>query len=114
MTTLERNALDRAVLGKAAVEAVYDDPECKRRCRDGYGDIKVNAWYWTKRLCESHERLRMEGEGAAVLIADLEKKLAACHLLLDHIARGWIPKSREAKEAAEALLRKQKAKGWGE
>jgi hypothetical protein len=110
MTTLERNALARAVLSKAAVETVYCDPECKHRCCDGYGDIKVNAWYWTKRLCESHERLRMEGEGYAVLIADLEAKLVACHEL---IAKTTYQNQPDYLRAT-ALLREQKAKGWAE
>lgn len=66
MTTLDRNALACNVVGKPTVELFYEDQSPRMR-----------------RLCESHERLRMEVEGfeamrdgVEIRIADLEAENA--------------------------------------
>ena len=65
MTTLQRNALGRLAMTEIEVQALYDQWP---------GNKCVRA------LCESHERLRTELQGAEIMLAEavgLEEKLAA-------------------------------------
>lgn len=59
MTPLDRNALARVPLTRAEVEAIYADyPPLA-----GLKFVRI-----IRRLCESHERLRMELAGAEEII----------------------------------------------
>lgn len=66
MNQLQRRALARLPFKVATVEAFYNDVyggETARRC--------------LKALCESHERLRMELEGAELLLGGERERCAA-------------------------------------
>lgn len=66
MTRLRRRALARLPLTETQVIAIYDTATAGAAVGNG----NVTA------LCESHERLRAELQGAEVLIKDAEAKLA--------------------------------------
>jgi hypothetical protein len=65
MTPLQSRALGRLPLSEATVESFYD------------GTRSGTAEQCLKALCESHERLRAELEGAEVLYLDVTKDLNA-------------------------------------
>ena len=69
MTPLQRNALACKPMTEAEVESIYAD--CS------------NAG---KRMCESHERLRVELQGAEAIIADYERRIKELEALvnMDH------------------------------
>lgn len=67
MTRLQKDALGRDVLPQATVEAIAHAAD-RHPLADRMRDIR--------RLCESHERLRMELEGAMVMLADKGHKWA--------------------------------------
>ena len=69
MTTLHRNALATLPLSVSDVEDIY------KKARQ----IPV------QKICESHERLRLEMEGSELLLSDAEKEVAALKTLLKAI-----------------------------
>jgi hypothetical protein len=75
MKTLQKNALGRLPLSVQEVDSLY---ELYRAGGLGSSPSASNV----RRLCESHERLRMELEGSAVLHDDSQKALrqAACDI----------------------------------
>ncbi len=64
MTPLERKALATPPMSKEAVEFFYDV-----LCRS-----ETETAARVRKLCLSHERLRMELEGAEVLLADAKRQ----------------------------------------
>lgn len=65
MTPLTRRALARLALTTAEVERLYKLPV--HPAADTHAAVKA--------LCESHERLRAELDGAAAMLATLERKV---------------------------------------
>lgn len=82
MTNLQRNALARLPLTEAEVEACY---HLKMH-------PAVHTFAAVRNLCESHERLRAELEGATLLLEDAECAMADALRLLDMVPDGYFGK----------------------
>ncbi len=99
MTRLTRNALARLPLTKEAVESFYDGT------RSGTAEECLHA------LCESHERLRAELQGAEAVWTDLEAKLAKALAMTDtgstEFRKAFPPRS-----AGEAVTPREIIAGW--
>lgn len=98
MTKLEKAALGVIPLGTDVVEGYYE------------GRLPWSNWASVKSLCESHERLRAELDGAVLLVAEVENKLERAWEVMAIIARGEVPKLESL--LAESLLREQQVAGW--
>jgi hypothetical protein len=75
MTDLERRALARLPLTPAEVQAIDADNDPAR-----YPSLKFVRTL--RRLCESHERLRMELQGAESVIEDLQRGVGEARRVL--------------------------------
>lgn len=62
--TLQERALARLPLSAATIQSFYD------------GSRSGTAEQCLKACCESHERLRAECDGLAILLAEAEKRIA--------------------------------------
>jgi hypothetical protein len=72
MNKLRRNALARVALTDETVQSFYD------------GSHSGTEKQCLRALCESHERLRTELQGAEILLAEMESKLAKAFALTDN------------------------------
>lgn len=77
MTKLQERSLGRVPLAIDDVEKYY------------LGQKQGNLHGHIATLCESHERLRTELQGAEILINDTEQEIASVLLLMDGLAEQW-------------------------
>ena len=78
MNTLRWRALARLPMTEATVRDVYE----------GRGSLGPPGAY-AKGLCESHERLRAELQGAECLLEDLRREVFAVVTQMDEMAARW-------------------------
>jgi len=90
VTPLQKNALARVPMAEEAVERIYQND------RGIHTEV-------LKALCESHERLRAELQGAEVLLADAEKEVARLKAGLTDIATHSV--CCDARHEAEKTLK---------
>ena len=100
MNQLQQRSLANVPLTEETVLSFYD------------GSHSGTEKQCLRALCESHERLRAELQGAEVMLVQNEQnadKLSDCWLFLDSLARC---SDAPISKAAESILKKQQAPGW--
>lgn len=75
---LRQRALSRLVLAEAAVECIY--AAARRQPLESTP---------ARSLCESHERLRAELQGAEILLEDLRREVGAVVKIMDELSATW-------------------------
>jgi hypothetical protein len=95
MTPLMRRSLAGLPMTAMEIEAIHrlrigDNSDLSRQIR---------------RICESHERLRMELDGSATLIADDENRIASLTSQLSHALDAGLIHAKKLAEWRECLLR---------
>jgi hypothetical protein len=74
MTDLRQAALRRLAMGEDDVEAAYTINTSSRLIRS---------------LCESHERLRVELQGAETIIDDMRREIASVVMIMNELSATW-------------------------
>ncbi len=97
MTPLERKALGTIPLTYACVESFYDDSHA--------GSVSQCL----KVLCLSHERMRMELEGAEVLREDAEREIAVLKSRVEELEQAL----RYAARCSTLMMVEDTARGMG-
>ena len=84
MTELQRRALARVALSEAEIETAYQEYK-----PTDSGKHRLRFQHIIRALCESHERLRAELQGAETLLEEERAEVRSVLDLMDNLASVW-------------------------